>query len=93
MIERWSPEDQARQRNQKLLSEMASVTGGLMLDLDNPADRARLANASAFQDIVLRPVLGMHVHRRELIEEWILLVLLLGSLGLEWVLRRLMGRL
>ncbi len=93
MIEAWSPEDQARIRNHPLLAELAHATGGQLLDLDLPADREELANARVFQNVVLRPVIGDEIRHRELIDEWVLLILLLGSLGLEWILRRLMGRL
>jgi hypothetical protein len=91
LVEARSPETLDASRNQRLLSEMAALGGGRLLDLDQSGDRERLASGAALDSLERRPLLRRSGRQWELAGEgWILAALLLLIAG-EWVWRRLNG--
>lgn len=91
LVEERSPETLDAARNQRLLTELAQAGGGRALDLDDPADRARLADGSALDSLERRPLLQRVGRQWELAGNgWVLAALLL-LLAAEWIWRRLNG--
>lgn len=91
LVEDRSPETLDAARNQRLLTELAQAGGGSALDLDNPADRARLADGSALDSLERRPLLQRTGRQWELLGRgWVLAGLLL-LIAAEWIWRRLNG--
>ncbi|MFA7331722.1 MAG: hypothetical protein WC326_11685 [Candidatus Delongbacteria bacterium] len=91
LVEERSPETLDAARNQRLLTELAQAGGGAALDLDAPADRARLADGSALDSLERRPLLERVGRQWELAGRgWVLAGLLLLIAG-EWIWRRLSG--
>lgn len=91
LVEQRSPESLDASRHPRLLKELAGVGGGRALDLDQEADRRRLADASALDSLETRPLLRRVARQRELAAEgWILACLILLLAG-EWIWRRLHG--
>lgn len=91
LVELRSPESLDASRHPRLLMELASAGGGRALDLDDAADRLRLANGSALDSLEKRPLLRRVARQRDLAAEGWILALLILLLGGEWIWRRLHG--
>lgn len=90
-VEDRSPETLDATRDTRLLTELAQAGGGTALDLDDPAQRARLADGSALDSLERRPLLERVGRQWELAGNgWVLAALLL-LVAVEWIWRRLNG--
>jgi len=90
-VEDRSPETMDAARDGRLLSELAQAGGGATWDLDDPAQRARLADGSALDSLERRPLLERVGRQWELAGNgWVLAALLL-LVAAEWIWRRLNG--
>jgi hypothetical protein len=90
-VEDRSPETLDATRDARLLSELAQAGGGSAWNLDDLAQRARLADASALDSLERRPLLERVGRQWELAGNgWVLAALLL-LVAAEWIWRRLNG--